>query len=120
MGRTELHDAAERGESERLQRLLDSGSFNINEGDDPSNPVEREREEVKEKDRERARESIEGDIVSLSSFPSSHHELCAINHSGYGYVILESSLFFCVCTDCVVRLLSITLHKMATVSVSVN
>ena len=30
MGRTELHEAAERGESERLQALLDSGRYDVN------------------------------------------------------------------------------------------
>jgi hypothetical protein len=34
MGKTELHQAAERGESEKLQSLLDSGLFNVNEGSD--------------------------------------------------------------------------------------
>jgi hypothetical protein len=29
--KTELHEAAERGESEELQRLLDTGSCDVNE-----------------------------------------------------------------------------------------
>jgi hypothetical protein len=32
--KTKLHEAAERGESEELQRLLDSGSYDVNEGND--------------------------------------------------------------------------------------
>jgi hypothetical protein len=34
MGKTALHGAAEKGESEKLKRLLDSGLYNINEGSD--------------------------------------------------------------------------------------
>jgi hypothetical protein len=30
--KTELHEAAERGESEELQRLLDTGYYDVNEG----------------------------------------------------------------------------------------
>ncbi len=30
--KTELHEAAQRGESDELQRLLDSGSYDVNEG----------------------------------------------------------------------------------------
>jgi hypothetical protein len=42
--RTKLHEAAERGESEELQRLLDTGGYDVNEGDEGLNYVCKERE----------------------------------------------------------------------------
>jgi hypothetical protein len=42
--RTKLHEAAERGESEELQRLLDTGAYDVNEGDGRRVCEERERE----------------------------------------------------------------------------
>ncbi len=42
--KTKLHEAAERGESEELQRLLDSGAYDVNEGDWEEVCEERERE----------------------------------------------------------------------------
>ncbi len=46
--KTKLHEAAERGESEELQRLLDSGAYEVNEkAEDYFNVCEeREREQV--------------------------------------------------------------------------
>ncbi len=32
--KTKLHEAAERGESEELQRLLDTQAYDVNEGDE--------------------------------------------------------------------------------------
>jgi hypothetical protein len=47
---TELHEASYRGEDEELQRLLDAGSYDVNEGDDDKYMVceeeERERGEM--------------------------------------------------------------------------
>jgi hypothetical protein len=34
MGKTKLHEAAESGESEELQRLLDTGAYDLNETDE--------------------------------------------------------------------------------------
>ncbi len=42
--KTKLHEAAERGESEELQRLLDSGAYDVNEGDEYKVCEEGERE----------------------------------------------------------------------------
>jgi hypothetical protein len=42
--KTKLHEAAERGESEELQRLLDSRAYDVNEGDEDKVCEERERE----------------------------------------------------------------------------
>ena len=44
--KTKLHEAAERGESEELQQLLDTGTYDVNEGDEGFSYVceERERE----------------------------------------------------------------------------
>jgi hypothetical protein len=42
--KTKLHWAAERGESEELQRLLDTGAYDVNEGDEDMVCEERERE----------------------------------------------------------------------------
>jgi hypothetical protein len=42
--KTKLHEAAERGESEELQRLLDSRAYDVNEGDYTEVCEERERE----------------------------------------------------------------------------
>ncbi len=39
-----LHEAAESGESEELQRLLDSRAYDVNEGDEDKVCEERERE----------------------------------------------------------------------------
>jgi hypothetical protein len=52
MVKTKLHEAAARGESEELQRLLDTGAYDVNEGSDEifservceSERTERERE----------------------------------------------------------------------------
>jgi hypothetical protein len=50
--KTKLHKAAERGESEELQRLLDAGSYDVNEGDEDSFNV------CEERGREREREVL--------------------------------------------------------------
>jgi hypothetical protein len=42
--KTKLHEAAERGESEELQRLLDTGAYDVNEKDQGNVCAERERE----------------------------------------------------------------------------
>ncbi len=42
--KTKLHEAAERGESEELQRLLDSRAYDVNEEDEGNVCGERERE----------------------------------------------------------------------------
>ncbi len=44
MVKTKLHEAAERGESEELQRLLETGAYDVNEGDVFKVCEERERE----------------------------------------------------------------------------
>ena len=36
MGKTALHEAAERGDSDNLQLLLDEGTYDVNEGSDGS------------------------------------------------------------------------------------
>ncbi len=41
---TKLHEAAESGESEELQRLLDTGAYDVNEGDGLKVCKETERE----------------------------------------------------------------------------
>ncbi len=51
--KTELHEAAENGETEKLQRLLDTRSFDVNEEDEDCANVCKERERQKEKERER-------------------------------------------------------------------
>jgi hypothetical protein len=56
MVKTKLHEAAERGESEELQRLLDTGAYDVNEGDGLRVSVEREGESVRvylQRERER-------------------------------------------------------------------
>ncbi len=62
-GKTKLHEAAERGESEKLQRLLDTGSYDVNEGE--RNKVWEREERERERDRDREREV-------LTSFLPSH------------------------------------------------
>jgi hypothetical protein len=47
---TELHEAAERGESEKLQRLLDTGASDVNEGNGSNVSEERERERERERE----------------------------------------------------------------------
>jgi hypothetical protein len=42
--KTKLHEAAERGESEELQRLLDTGAYDVNEEDEGFFNVCEERE----------------------------------------------------------------------------
>ncbi len=42
--KNELHEAAERGQSEELQRLLDSRAYDVNEGDEGKVCEEGERE----------------------------------------------------------------------------
>ncbi len=69
--KTELHDASQKGESERLQHLLETGSYDVNEFDDPEEQVDQERE----------REGWRG-VGFLSSFSSPHCGLCAMNNSG--------------------------------------
>jgi hypothetical protein len=58
--KTKLHEAAERGESEELQRLLDSGSYDVNEGSDESwhEEVCGERESERRRERKREREVL--------------------------------------------------------------
>ncbi len=41
---TKLHEAAKRGESEELQRLLDTGAYDVNEGNEDKVCEERGRE----------------------------------------------------------------------------
>jgi hypothetical protein len=50
--KTKLHEAAERGESEELQRLLDTRAYDVNEGDEGFLNVCEERERVRERERE--------------------------------------------------------------------
>ncbi len=113
---TKLHEAAERGESEELQRLLDTGAYDVNEEDVSKVCEERERE------RERG-----VDLLFLSSHLNCG--LCAMNGSGYvlWFHVMRYEMFvcmctlsLCVCTDCVDRLLSIMRQHMAAVSVSVD
>jgi hypothetical protein len=52
--KTELHWAAEGGDSEELQRLLDTGAYDVNEGNEGFFNVCEEREREKKK---RERES---------------------------------------------------------------
>ncbi len=47
--RTKLHEAAERGEDEELQRLLDSRAYVVNEGDEYCDNVCEERERERER-----------------------------------------------------------------------
>ncbi len=47
--KTNLHTAAARGESEELQRLLDTGAHDVNEGDEDKVSEERERERERER-----------------------------------------------------------------------
>jgi hypothetical protein len=42
--KTGLHIAAKRGDGERLQRLLDSGLYDVSEGDDEWSKVSEKRE----------------------------------------------------------------------------
>ncbi len=42
--KTKLHEAAARGESEELQRLLETGAYDVNEGDEGLLNVCEERE----------------------------------------------------------------------------
>ncbi len=56
--KTKLHEAAERGESDELQRLLDSGSYDVNEG--AYNVCE-------EREREREREVLTYSFFLLNS-----------------------------------------------------
>jgi hypothetical protein len=51
MGKTELHEAAKRGESEELQRLLDTGAYDVNEGNEEDSDVCGEREGERERER---------------------------------------------------------------------
>ncbi len=68
--KTELHSAAEKGEREELQRLLDSGSYDVNEGDEGYKNVCEEREgEGDRRERERKREGG----VDLLFLPSHLH-----------------------------------------------
>jgi hypothetical protein len=54
--KTKLHEAADGGESEELQRLLDSRAYDVNEGDGTEVCVEREkRKRGKSYERERER-----------------------------------------------------------------
>jgi hypothetical protein len=46
--KTQLHEAAERGESEELQRLLDTGAYDVNEEDGLKVCGEKERERGRE------------------------------------------------------------------------
>ncbi len=73
MGKTtELHRAAEEGESEKLQRLLETGTYDVNEHTDDKfrKGVEKaERERAKERERERER-------LTLSYFSSLRFGLC--------------------------------------------
>jgi hypothetical protein len=55
MGWSELHDASLIGESEELQRLLEIGSYDVNEGDEDLEVFE-DRERRRERERERERE----------------------------------------------------------------
>ena len=61
--KTALHKAAERGDSDSLQRLLDEGTYNVNEENDGCLKVCLQRE--RERERERG--------VDLLSFPSHLH-----------------------------------------------
>jgi hypothetical protein len=47
--KTKLYEAAERGESEELQRLLDTGAYDVNEGDEDWLNVCEEREGERER-----------------------------------------------------------------------
>ncbi len=49
--KTELHEAAERGEIEELQRLLDSRAYDVNEGNEDILNVCEERERERERER---------------------------------------------------------------------
>ena len=49
--KTPLHEAAVGGESEKLQRLLDTGSLDVNEGDGGFSNVCEERERERERER---------------------------------------------------------------------
>ena len=46
--KTPLHEAAERGESEKLQRLLEAGTYDVNAGDGDNVCEERKRERERE------------------------------------------------------------------------
>ncbi len=48
--KAKLHEAAERGESEELQRLLDTGAYDVNEGEGGYFNVCEEREGEREVD----------------------------------------------------------------------
>ncbi len=47
--KTELHTAAEYGDSEKLQRLLDAGLHNVNQGDEACFNVWEKRERERER-----------------------------------------------------------------------
>jgi hypothetical protein len=102
--KTALHGAAGRGESEELQRLLETGFFDINEGSD---------EEYLEGVCEESQRKVLAVFLSFSSPPFG---LCAVNNSGYRLWLNVR----CVCTDCVDRLLSIIRHTLATLSVFID
>jgi hypothetical protein len=72
MGKTQLHTAARNGDFEKLQRLLDSGSYDVNEGDEDLCNVCEERE------RERERE-----VLTYSFFLLISTLRIAMNNSGY-------------------------------------
>ncbi len=51
--KTELHEAAERGESEELQLLLDTGAYDVDAGDEFRVRQQCERETEREREKER-------------------------------------------------------------------
>jgi hypothetical protein len=69
-----LHEVAKRGDSEELQRLLDTGSYDVNEGDDGWHSVRLGEKRVRKGERGRN---------SPYSFSSPLCGLCAIDNSWY-------------------------------------